>query len=114
MPRLIDADAYAAEMKTRQDACKEILYAAEKDGNDEVYDRMNCAFGVFVEAKLTLDAMPTIDAVPVVHGYWIYEQRGRWIYAKCNLCGKVQDVRSSYCPNCGAKMRGERKDGEHE
>ena len=40
-------------------------------------------------------------------GEWIDEQRGRWIYAKCNLCGKVQDVRSNYCPNCGARMRGE-------
>ena len=39
-------------------------------------------------------------------GEWIDEQRGRWIYAKCNLCGKVQDVRSNYCPNCGAKMNG--------
>ena len=39
-------------------------------------------------------------------GEWIDEQRGRWIYAKCNLCGKVQDVRSNYCPNCGAKMKG--------
>ena len=37
-------------------------------------------------------------------GEWIDEQRGRWIYAKCNLCGKVQDVRSNYCPNCGARM----------
>ena len=44
-------------------------------------------------------------------GEWIDEQRGRWIYAKCNLCGKVQDVRSNYCPNCGAKMKGE-NDGE--
>ena len=40
-------------------------------------------------------------------GKWQDEQRGRWIYAKCNLCGKVQDVRSNYCPNCGAKMDGE-------
>ena len=47
-------------------------------------------------------------------GEWLDEQRGRWIYAKCNLCGKVQDVRSNYCPNCGAKMDGGRKDGEHE
>lgn len=38
-------------------------------------------------------------------GEWIDEQRGRWIYAKCNLCGKVQDVRSNYCPNCGARMQ---------
>lgn len=43
-------------------------------------------------------------------GEWVDEQRGRWIYAKCNLCGKVQDVRSNYCPNCGAKMDG--ADGE--
>ena len=47
-------------------------------------------------------------------GEWQNEQRGRWIYAKCNLCGKVQDVRSNYFPNCGAKMDGERKDGEDE
>lgn len=42
-------------------------------------------------------------------GEWIDDQRGRWIYAKCNLCGKVQDVRSNYCPNCGAKMKGEQE-----
>ena len=44
-------------------------------------------------------------------GEWQDEQRGRWIYAKCNLCGKVQDVRSNYCPNCGAQMDGKRKEG---
>ena len=47
------------------------------------------------------------------HGEWIDEQRGRWIYAKCNLCGKVQDVRSNYCPNCGAKMKGENDEQIH-
>ena len=45
-------------------------------------------------------------------GEWLDEQRGRWIYAKCNLCGKVQDVRSNYCPNCGAKMIGEQHEQE--
>ena len=45
-------------------------------------------------------------------GEWLDEQRGRWIYAKCNLCGKVQDVRSNYCPNCGAKMDGEKRSDE--
>ena len=64
--RLIDADAYAAEMKTRQDACRELIYAAEAECNKEMYDRNSAKFGIFVEAKLTLDAMPTIDAVPVV------------------------------------------------
>ena len=64
--RLIDANAYAAEMKTRQDACKEIMDAAKEDDNWELYDRMGAEFSIFIEAKLTLDAMPTVDAVPVV------------------------------------------------
>ena len=63
-------------------------------------------------AVAAVQNIKAVDAVPVVHGEWQDEQRGRWIYAKCNLCGKVQDVRSNYCPNCGAKMDGkENADG---
>lgn len=64
--RLIDANAYAAEMKTRQDACLELMNAAREMDNEEMYGQKSAAFSVFVEAKLTLDAMPTVDAVPVV------------------------------------------------
>lgn len=66
MSRYIDADAYAAEMKTRQDACLELMNAAREMDNEEMYGQKCAAFSVFVEAKLTLDAMPTVDAVPVV------------------------------------------------
>lgn len=66
MSRYIDADAYAAEMKTRQDACLELMNAAREMDNEEMYGQKSVAFSVFVEAKLTLDAMPTVDAVPVV------------------------------------------------
>ena len=66
------------------------------------------------EAALVNDAAAALEAAEKriaelmpEEGEWIDEQRGRWIYAKCNLCGKVQDVRSKYCPNCGAKMKGE-------
>ena len=94
-----------------------MLDAAEEDGNDEVYDRMNCAFGIFVEAKLTLDAMPTIDAVPVVHGEWIkhnnpnyspFDNSGEYLY-QCNKCGMVEYRARHYCPNCGARMDGKEK-----
>lgn len=54
-----------------------------------------------------------LEAQKPKEGEWIDEQRGRWIYAKCNLCGKVQDVRSNYCPNCGARMRGEHDEQIH-
>ncbi len=64
--RPIDANAYASEMKARQDALKELMDDAVALDNWEMYDGLSRAFSVFVEAKLTLDAMPTVDAVPVV------------------------------------------------
>ena len=80
MSRYIDADAYAAEMKVRQDALKELIDDAVAMDNWEMYDGLSREFSVFVEAKLTLDAMPTVDAVPVVHGY-----NTKWISAKEKL-----------------------------
>lgn len=38
-------------------------------------------------------------------GHWIDHQDGRWIYAKCSMCGTVHDIQSNFCPNCGAKMK---------
>ena len=62
---------------------------------------------------------PTVDAVEVVHGRWIIGtgenalMRG---YRMCSVCGEIIKTQYSlygmlnYCPNCGAKMDGERKD----
>lgn len=61
--RLIDADAYAAEMRKKQDECK-----AWKDGlaeGTEIYARAEQSLVTFVEAALTLKSQPTIDAIPV-------------------------------------------------
>ena len=61
--------------------------------------------------------VPAVDAVPVVHGRWIHlDPRGcATISGKCSRCGweahyyedDVADM--PYCPNCGAKMDGERE-----
>ena len=56
----------------------------------------------------TLINMPAVDAVPVVHGRWVYEY-GDPMLMPCSVCG-YQVYRYSnthYCPNCGAKMDGE-------
>lgn len=58
----------------------------------------------------------TIDAVPVVHGHWKYDNQYHWYRACCSECGycRVTDVEADrwnewkYCPNCGAKMDGDR------
>lgn len=71
--------------------------------------------GAAVEAVLSV---PAADAAPVVHGRWISltECSNAGVY--CSICHKKvykedyawcnrkNKVRSSYCPNCGAKMDG--------
>ena len=47
------------------------------------------------------------DVRPVKRGEWIDHQMGRWVYAKCSECETVHDVRSNFCPTCGADMREE-------
>lgn len=42
------------------------------------------------------------------------ERRGRWKGAgmgdyNCSLCGHLQSGKTNYCPNCGAKMEGEKE-----
>lgn len=61
------------------------------------------------------------DWKPVVHGRWIHDGRRieRGIdWCHCSECGKSDNfcARTNYCPVCGAKMDGERKDGgaDHE
>lgn len=66
--------------------------------------------------KCDIDNMPTVDAVPVVHGRWI---RPHWknnnYCCDCSECGGEAmhrdyqwDKNGVYpiCPNCGAKMDG--------
>ena len=60
--------------------------------------------------------MPTVDAVEVVHGRWEWYEALVNPYALCSNCGCGLDKRDAlnfvYCPYCGAKMDGERKDNE--
>ena len=63
----------------------------------------------------TIDAQPTIDAVPVVHGKWIHLYKNNY---RCSVCGAwfiFEDENNPYeegrfCPYCGARM-GERREG---
>ena len=58
--------------------------------------------------------LPTVDAVPVVHGRWMVKVESYhdtftdeyWDeeYFSCSVCGKNSDSTHNYCPNCGADM----------
>ena len=92
MARLIDADALKNDGQ---------LYIHGADGKD-YYE---------------VDHAPTVDAVEVNHGEWFLldDCANAGIY--CSVCHKkvyreeyaYRKFKSKYCPNCGAKMDGERK-----
>lgn len=53
---------------------------------------------------------PTIDAVPVVHGKWIDGWCSVCEYHAPHFSLSSAHYNSAYCPNCGAKMDGGKKD----
>ena len=59
-----------------------------------------------------INKLTAVDAVPVVHGEWEFDRESaKWGFALvCSSFGKAHDYHENYCPNCGAKMDGERKD----
>ena len=60
--RLIDADAYCVEMKKRQDAVAAWRDDIKSGGGygTELYFRSDSVLSGFIEAKLTMDKIPTI------------------------------------------------------
>lgn len=63
------------------------------------------------EVETLVNSLTTVDAVEVVHGLWVTDEKG---VTYCGRCKVIDDFASvhNYCPNCGAKMDGERKDNE--
>ena len=58
----------------------------------------------------TVMQAPTVDAVEVVHGRWIWTMTGEEDYEQYYRCSECNDYMYSeynYCPNCGAKMDGD-------
>ena len=65
-----------------------------------------------------VDTLPTVDAVEVVHGRWLFNPDSERYF--CSACDKYAIVQlhrgwdgteyceeylTNYCPNCGASMR---------
>lgn len=86
------------------------------------YSDYDCDCSSFEESKekhansKTCDYFkPTADVVEVRHGEWVSNELCGYKYAfYCSECGWVDGYpfndRHKYCPNCGAKMDGERSE----
>ena len=69
--------------------------------------------------KRVLIQAPTADVVEVRHGEWTDKPTGAYsrMQSWCSACGKHSGIggiesnrHKPYCPNCGAKMGGERRE----
>ena len=67
------------------------------------------------DARSVIEEAPTIDAVSVVHGEWIFKtvfpndkSEFPMGYLVCSVCGShhSNSTPCNYCDNCGAKMKG--------
>ena len=109
MARLINADKWAqyySEERNRTPVAND--YEA---GQNDALDRVDT----------WLEEQPTIEAAPVVHGRW-EEVDDVWgdVHYRCSACdyewfledGTPAENGMNYCPNCGAKMDGERRDDD--
>ena len=89
--RLIDADAIVTLLRQRSQTLKGIY--------GDIGGSCSGAAGL-------IGLAPTIDAVPVVHGHWIWSD-DLCEYC-CSRCGHTDDYGIhpdiEYCPYCGALM----------
>ena len=85
------------------------LIDAEKIDFNEVFGgQSDFAKDTRGAAQSLIDAQPTVEAVPVVHGEWVNEYINRYGHPChcCSVCGfhaSYQD--KNFCPECGADMR---------
>ena len=123
MPRLIDADALLKDITKRYcencDRRKGIKNGVIKT----LYEigEAPCRACAIDDMKGELDDAPTVDAPtvdvsttevePVKHGQWEAEitRLGTMVF-KCSECQKYSDIHWAYCPYCGARMDGERRE----
>lgn len=68
--------------------------------NEESYSNL--------DVERALKAIPTVDAAPIVHGFWIDENPDDFLdpRMRCSICRVIASplIKWRYCPNCGAKM----------
>ena len=87
------------------------LIDAEKIDFNEVFGgQSDFAKDTRVATQSLIDAQPTVEAVPVVHGEWIHVPSSDMATGKayeCNNCKKMRygSFLPPFCQMCGADMR---------
>ena len=114
MTRLIDADKAERDIEELRESDwfnAPYLSKERKIGLSEAFDMIQ---GVCIKHA------PTVDAEPVRHGKWIkLDMHAHLADHKCTACGQecyvptcMGEPMYTYCPNCGAKMDGDKHESD--
>jgi len=103
--RLIDADSL-------KEGIKELKQSPWYNNDINPSWKQGIKDAVHVVETLCIDEEPTVDAVPVRHGKWLYGNDFHWYTASCNKCGyqRRTDIKADgwnqwkFCPMCGSRM----------
>lgn len=102
--RVIDADALHDMLQYLEDCF-------DKKAYEKIDFRAAYIAGIVDGVKQKVANFPTLDYAPVRHGEWV---QGKWAtYPEgyvCNRCSTGYAIPYNYCPRCGAKMDGGKKD----
>ena len=112
MSRYIDLDEYIKKLNSDE--------IVEKMANNPFLYEQGYLSGL-IRASITAKQIPTADVVEVRHGEWgdmKHNKKESNYYRVCSLCKWEYPVvtvgqhlkKYTYCPNCGAKMDGERRE----
>ena len=80
----------------------------EREALMEALRKYQYPYGV----EFLVSCQPAADVAPVVHGRWIFkwdsekDPRRLFVRIVCSECNLHTGQKSTYCPNCGAKMQG--------
>ena len=88
--------------------------AALLEAMKRVYRDSTCPMHIAAEIDQYITEAPVVDAVRVQHRQW-ERRRAFSSDVVCSGCGTLQTTKDSqyksrFCPGCGAKMDGERKE----
>ena len=106
--RCKDCRYYDGANCTRKQGCRETIpegFCGWAIPKVCTYNETGCG-SCKLQTKCPVDE-PTIDAVPVRHGRWIFGSTLGHSWMKCSECCVSQDGQTlcfTYCPNCGARM----------
>ncbi len=106
MAEYIDRQAAIETLDEHIALCDKVLKSFRISMKDEYAVKVERAS--LVAYKEQLEAMPSADVAPVVHGIWIPYRCDMY---ECSVCGHIhtsfdkEECDAYYCPNCGAKMK---------